>query len=44
MEHLLGIFIGIGMSAACGFRVFVPLFGISLASFTGHITLVSGFE
>jgi len=25
METLLGIAVGIGLSAACGFRVFVPL-------------------
>ena len=25
LETLLGILIGIGLAAACGFRVFVPL-------------------
>ena len=44
MEDLLGIFIGIGLSAACGFRIFVPLLGISIASMTGHVELMSGFE
>lgn len=41
---MLSIFIGIGLSAACGFRVFVPLLGISLASLTGHLELAPGFE
>ena len=32
------------MSAACGFRVFVPLLVMNLASLTGHLHLGSGFE
>jgi hypothetical protein len=44
MELLLSICIGIGLSAACGYRVFVPLLGISLAATSGHITLPSDFE
>ncbi|MBN1522667.1 MAG: DUF4126 domain-containing protein, partial [Candidatus Aureabacteria bacterium] len=44
MDNVLSIFIGIGLSAACGFRVFVPLLGISLASLTGHLELAPGFE
>jgi hypothetical protein len=40
-ETLLGIAIGIGLSAACGFRVFVPLLVMNL---TGHLHLSSGFE
>jgi hypothetical protein len=32
VEIFLSICIGIGLSAACGFRVFVPLFCLSLAS------------
>ena len=44
METLFGLIIGIGLSAACGFRVFVPLLGLSLASMTGHLTLGQGFE
>lgn len=43
-ETLLGIAVGIGLSAACGFRVFVPLLVMNLASFTGHLHLSSGFE
>jgi hypothetical protein len=44
METISGLIIGIGLSAACGFRVFVPLLGISLASLSGYLTLSPGFE
>ena len=44
MEGLLGFFIGIGLSATCGFRVFVPLLGMSIASHTGYIELAPGFD
>ncbi|MEW6158323.1 MAG: DUF4126 domain-containing protein [Verrucomicrobiota bacterium] len=43
MENALSICIGIGLSAACGFRVFVPLLVISMASLSGHLTLSPGF-
>jgi hypothetical protein len=43
METLLEIAIGIGLSAACGFRVFVPLLVMNLASLTGQLHLSSGF-
>ncbi len=44
MDALLSVCLGIGLSAACGFRVFVPLLVISIASLSGHLTLASGFE
>jgi hypothetical protein len=44
METLLSIFIGIGLSAACGFRVFIPLMIVSVSSLTGHLALAPGFE
>ena len=44
METLLGLVIGIGLSAACGFRVFVPLLGISIATMTGYLMLSPGFQ
>lgn len=44
MDTLLGICLGIGLSAACGFRVFVPLFVMSIASLAGHLTLAPSFE
>lgn len=43
-ETLLGIFVGIGLSAACGFRVFVPLLAINIASLNGYLQLAPGFE
>ncbi len=44
METLLSICVGIGLSAACGFRVFVPLLAMSIAAASGHLTLARGFE
>ena len=43
MDTLLGIAIGLGLSAACGFRVFVPLLVMNLASLSGHLHLASWF-
>lgn len=34
-ESIISIFLGIGLAASVGFRVFLPLFALSLASFTG---------
>jgi hypothetical protein len=36
MEYIIPAFIGIGLSAACGFRVFVPPFVMSVASHLGY--------
>ena len=44
METILTLLIGIGLSAACGFRVFVPLLVLSIASNAGHLNLATGFE
>lgn len=35
MESLITIALGIGLAAAAGFRVFVPLFALSLAAYLG---------
>ncbi len=45
METFFSIQIGLGLSAACGFRVFVPLLVMSLASRAevGHLVLGDGF-
>ena len=43
METVLGICLGLGLAAACGFRVFVPLFLMSLAAKTGFIELADNF-
>lgn len=44
MELTLTILIGIGLAAACGYRVFVPFLVLSVASMSGHVTLAHGFE
>ncbi|MFW2147514.1 DUF4126 domain-containing protein [Acinetobacter sp. TY1] len=44
METILSLCIGIGLSAACGFRVFVPLLVMSVASLTGLFEPMKGFE
>ena len=44
MEIALSILIGIGLAAACGFRVFVPFLVVSIASMSGHLELAEGFE
>ena len=44
IEILLTILMGIGLSAASGFRVFIPLLVVSIASFTGNLTLADSFS
>jgi len=44
MDTLLSIGIGIGLAAACGFRVFVPLLVVSIAAHTNHLTLAPSFQ
>ena len=41
---LLSILVGVGLSAACGFRVFVPLLVMNLAALSGHLQLAPGFQ
>jgi hypothetical protein len=43
METAVSIALGIGLSAAAGFRVFVPLFALSIAGYTGYLELSPGF-
>ena len=43
MEYLLYVLLGIGLAAACGFRVFVPLLVMSIAALTGHLQLAPEF-
>lgn len=40
---LLSIFLGIGLAASAGFRVFVPLFAMSLAAYYGIIPVNNSF-
>ena len=44
METILAVIPGIGLSAACGFRVFVPLLALNLASMYGYLNLAPGFD
>jgi hypothetical protein len=44
METFLSICLGIGLSSACGFRVFVPLLIMSIAAQSGHLALAPGFQ
>lgn len=43
MELALSICLGIGLAAACGFRVFVPLLLMSVAAQAGHLGLSPEF-
>lgn len=43
-ETILAVITGIGLAAACGFRIFVPLLFLNLASMYGYIHLTPGFE
>ena len=40
---LLSVAVGLGLAAACGFRVFVPLFIASVAARFYHLPLAAGF-
>lgn len=44
LETLLSLLLGISLAAAVGFRIFIPLLVLSLASMSGSLTLSSGFE
>jgi hypothetical protein len=43
-QILLSIAIGTGLSAACGFRVFVPFLIMSIAAKAGYLQLAHGWE
>jgi len=44
MEIVVSVLVGLGLSAATGFRVFVPLLVAGIAARTGHLSLAPGFE
>lgn len=44
MDLILALAVGLALAAACGFRVFVPLFAASVAGHGGHLELANGFE
>lgn len=43
VETILAVLTGIGLSAACGFRIFLPLLALNLASMYGYVYLAPGF-
>lgn len=44
MEHILALCLGVTLSAAAGFRVFLPPLVMSLGAIHGDLPLASGFE
>ena len=44
METITSILLGIGLSAATGFRIFVPFLVASVAAITGYLPLSPSFE
>jgi hypothetical protein len=44
MEILISVLIGVGLSAACGFRVFVPLLVMGVAHRAGFLALSEGWD
>ena len=44
LDLALSIALGVGLAAAVGFRVFLPMLVMSVAAYTGHLTLSSGLE
>jgi len=43
MEILLSIFVGIGLAAAIGFRIFIPFLIVSIMTYTGNLQLSTNF-
>ncbi len=39
----LSVALGVGLAAATGFRLFLPLLVLSVAAYTGHVNLSEGF-
>src|SRR5688572_12753348 len=44
MQEMLSVFVGVGLAAACGFRIFVPLLVMSIAAVSGQLTLSPSFQ
>ncbi|MCC6322406.1 MAG: DUF4126 domain-containing protein [Phycisphaerales bacterium] len=43
-EAIIGALVGLGLAAACGFRVFVPLLVLSIAARAGQVNLSGGMS
>jgi hypothetical protein len=44
IASLVSVCLGLGLAAACGFRVFVPLLAVNLAARAGYLSLGDGFD
>jgi hypothetical protein len=44
IEIILSAALGLGLAAACGFRIFVPFLIASIAARSGHLELAGSFE
>lgn len=44
MEIILSLLVGLALSAACGFRIFVPLLVTAIAARAGYLSLGDGFQ
>lgn len=44
MDILLSVCLGLGLAAACGFRVFMPFLVLNLAARSGYVALAGNFE
>jgi hypothetical protein len=44
VDVLLSVCLGLGLAAACGFRVFVPFLVLNLAARSGYVALDGSFE
>lgn len=44
MDTVLAVLMGVGLAAACGFRVFVPMLVLSIASAAGWVNLASNLS
>ncbi|HXB18705.1 MAG TPA: DUF4126 domain-containing protein [Steroidobacteraceae bacterium] len=42
LDLALAVAMGVGLAAAVGFRVFLPMLVLSIGAYTGHLTLSSG--
>jgi hypothetical protein len=44
MDSLLGVAVGLGLAAAAGFRIFIPLLALGIGAASGKLPLAPGFE
>src|SRR4051812_25042439 len=44
MDQLIPIAIGLGLAAASGLRVFIPLLALGIGGATGHVALADGWQ